>query len=281
MKLTTLDEDLRIHQKLDDEPNDVGGLSAQELKEKFDQAGVTIQKYLNETHLPEEEAAVADALDQAKAYADKKAAAVEQGSMKTTVYDRKGRRRDIFDYTDEKVETLGQTCMKRSVYDPKNRQQDVFNYTDEKVAELEKNGCKGGWLFAGTCFFSVFSGEKKKLMEHRMNMVDPDGLFSEDDYSIVVPEGGRVALALIKVHHTLGHDNGCRVTIMSNDGKGRSNYYDLGGCEGPEGSHETIFLPLEVQGGDRLTLYMDATGDWEGAPYRELQVREIAMIILM
>lgn len=53
MKLTKMEEDLRIHQKLDDEPNDVGGLTAAELKAKFDEAGLTIQRYLNETLIPE------------------------------------------------------------------------------------------------------------------------------------------------------------------------------------------------------------------------------------
>ena len=33
-----IDTDMDIIQKLDDEPNDVGGLTAQELKEEFDKA---------------------------------------------------------------------------------------------------------------------------------------------------------------------------------------------------------------------------------------------------
>ena len=53
MALDKLTTDLDIIQKLDDEPNDVGGLTAQELKEKFDEAGNTIQKYLNETLIPQ------------------------------------------------------------------------------------------------------------------------------------------------------------------------------------------------------------------------------------
>ena len=42
-KLQTLNDDLNIIQKLDDEPNDVGGMSAQELKAAFDKAGNSIQ----------------------------------------------------------------------------------------------------------------------------------------------------------------------------------------------------------------------------------------------
>lgn len=53
LKIQLLEGDLSIIQKLDDEPNDVGGLSAAELKAKFDQAGLTIQKYINETLVPE------------------------------------------------------------------------------------------------------------------------------------------------------------------------------------------------------------------------------------
>lgn len=53
MAIEKLTADLNIIQKLDDEPNDVGGLTAQELKTTFDQAGNTIQEYLNETLIPE------------------------------------------------------------------------------------------------------------------------------------------------------------------------------------------------------------------------------------
>lgn len=47
-QIGALNEDLAIHQKLDDEPNDVGGLSAGELKALFDRAPLIIQKYINE-----------------------------------------------------------------------------------------------------------------------------------------------------------------------------------------------------------------------------------------
>lgn len=53
MKLTKMEEDLRIHQKLDDEPNDVGGLSADQLKAKFDEAGNTIKDYINDSLIPQ------------------------------------------------------------------------------------------------------------------------------------------------------------------------------------------------------------------------------------
>ena len=43
---------MNIISKLDNEPNDVGGLTAGELKGKFDEAGLAIQKYINEVLLP-------------------------------------------------------------------------------------------------------------------------------------------------------------------------------------------------------------------------------------
>ena len=50
--LPTLDNDMRIISALDDEPNDVGGMTADELKSKFDEGGVTIKEYLNDVLLP-------------------------------------------------------------------------------------------------------------------------------------------------------------------------------------------------------------------------------------
>ena len=53
MEITLLDGDMDIIAKLDDEPNDVGGLTSAELKAEFDKAGNTIKTYLNETLIPE------------------------------------------------------------------------------------------------------------------------------------------------------------------------------------------------------------------------------------
>lgn len=52
MSLTKFETDMNIISRLDDEPNDVGGLSSAQLKAKFDEAGLAIQKYLNEVLLP-------------------------------------------------------------------------------------------------------------------------------------------------------------------------------------------------------------------------------------
>ena len=59
--MSLLDIDLDVIQKLDDEPNDVGGLSAAELKAKFDEAPNLIKKYINETLIPQLSDTVAEA----------------------------------------------------------------------------------------------------------------------------------------------------------------------------------------------------------------------------
>ena len=53
MAFTKLTKDMAIIQKLDDEPNDVGGLTAAQLKAKFDEAGEAIKEFLNGTLLSE------------------------------------------------------------------------------------------------------------------------------------------------------------------------------------------------------------------------------------
>ena len=52
MALPTLNDDLAVISKLDDRPNDVGGLTAADLKAKFDEAAGAIQTYINDTLLP-------------------------------------------------------------------------------------------------------------------------------------------------------------------------------------------------------------------------------------
>lgn len=52
MAYERITDDLDVIVKLDDEPNDIGGLSAEELKAKFDEAGNAIKTYINETLLP-------------------------------------------------------------------------------------------------------------------------------------------------------------------------------------------------------------------------------------
>ena len=50
--IPVFDEDMDIIQKLDDEPNDVGGLTANQLKAEFDAAGKRTQDYINNELIP-------------------------------------------------------------------------------------------------------------------------------------------------------------------------------------------------------------------------------------
>lgn len=73
-----LEEDMDNIQKLDDEPNDVGGLSAAELKYEFDRAGNIIKSYINETLVPKLSGTVAEEEERAAAEAERKAAEEER-----------------------------------------------------------------------------------------------------------------------------------------------------------------------------------------------------------
>lgn len=50
MALSKFEKDMAIISALDDEPNDVGGLSAEQLKAKFDEGGQAIKEFLNNKH---------------------------------------------------------------------------------------------------------------------------------------------------------------------------------------------------------------------------------------
>ena len=52
MSIERFSKDMLIVSKLDDEPNDVGGLTAEELKGKFDEGGQALKEYINRTLLP-------------------------------------------------------------------------------------------------------------------------------------------------------------------------------------------------------------------------------------
>ena len=79
LEIQLLDGDLNIIQKLDDEPNDVGGLTSAELKAKFDESGNIVKKYINETLIP---AVLAeDATEESRKQAEAARVAAEQGRV--------------------------------------------------------------------------------------------------------------------------------------------------------------------------------------------------------
>lgn len=68
IEIPRCDVDVTIIQQLDDEPNDVGGLSAQELKAKFDETNAAMKDYLNDDLIPE--IIAEDATEQARQAAE-------------------------------------------------------------------------------------------------------------------------------------------------------------------------------------------------------------------
>lgn len=58
MALTLFTKDMNVIAALADEPNDVGGLGADELKAKFDEGGLAIKNYINNVLIPETEASI-------------------------------------------------------------------------------------------------------------------------------------------------------------------------------------------------------------------------------
>lgn len=79
LEIQLLDGDLNIIQKLDDEPNDVGGLTSAELKAKFDESGNIIKKYINETLIPA--VLTDDATEESRKQAEATRVAAEQGRV--------------------------------------------------------------------------------------------------------------------------------------------------------------------------------------------------------
>ena len=83
LEIELLDGDLNIIQKLDDEPNDVGGMTSAELKETFDKAGNIIKDYLNNQLIPAILAADATESARAEAEAARQSAEAERERAET------------------------------------------------------------------------------------------------------------------------------------------------------------------------------------------------------
>ncbi len=79
LEIQLLDGDLNIIQKLDDEPNDVGGLTSAELKAKFDESGNIIKKYINEILIPS--VLTDDATEESRKQAEAARVTAEQGRV--------------------------------------------------------------------------------------------------------------------------------------------------------------------------------------------------------
>ncbi len=81
MAIEKLEDDLNIISALDNEPNDVGGMTADELKASFDRAGLTIQAYINNVLLPGIASQETELAKGTKEYADELAAGFVMGQL--------------------------------------------------------------------------------------------------------------------------------------------------------------------------------------------------------
>ncbi len=225
MSMTTLDEDLAVHQKLDDEPNDVGGLSAQELKEKFDHGALAIQAYLNEVHLPEAARELAATLAAAKEYADQKVVDIGAGDMAAAVYDPRGRRRD------------------------------VYAYAEEAAKEAAGGAARFGYVAAGRCVASV-SNSGAMPMDF-VDRVDPRGLWHDGEKCFVVPAGAQGMLVTAQVRWARTSFGNCSISALVNG----ALTLRRSGPSNSSGSYvwETVLLPLQVVGGDKVVVEVECS----------------------
>lgn len=238
--LEELTEDLNIHQKLDDEPNDVGGLTAQELKKKFDQAGLAIQEYLNKTHLPQVRSALTEALAEARDYADRKVVAVGAGDMAMRFYDTQGRREDVYDYARQAAREAAGTVER-------------FGYVCAGTSDTQTTH-ESGWRT-----------EPVDLTRY----VDPKGLWDKDLQCITAPAGAKALVLYIQVKWARQKYGTCQVKAMVN-----GQYQMI--CPGPDfndGKYylETLVMPLTVAEGDKVTLFIQA-GEANGVNENQAKV---------
>lgn len=232
-EMTQLTADLAIHQKLADEPNDVGGLTAQEMERKFDEAGLVIRDYLNHTHLPEVKEALEDTLKQAEEYADKKVVEIGAGDMAMTIYDTLGRRQDVYGYArDVAKETLG---------------------------DAEK--------FGYVCVASSSSQQFKKgtTVVTLGDRVDMRGIWDEEKKGFVMPAGAKAFAATGFVRWARESFVDCRVKLVVNQ-------ETVSKAEGPSVSNGTyyeegVMLACPVKEGDlvQLELEVASNGSESGA----------------
>ncbi len=220
MRLATLDEDLAVHQKLDDEPNDVGGLTAQELKEKFDHAALVIQAYLNKVHLPEIARELEATLEAAKRYAN------------------------------QKVVDIGSGDMAQAVYDVHGRQKDVYDYAEEKAREVLGDAARFGYVAAGKCAGKVSNSGEAKI--DFVDKADPRGLWNSGEKCFVVPAGGQAMVVTAQMKWARTSFGNCYISAKVN---GVEKVRRMG----PENSSgtfvwETVLLPLTVAPGDKVTV---------------------------
>lgn len=241
MKLTKMEEDLRIHQKLDDEPNDVGGLTAQELKAKFDQAGLALQSYLNETHLPEEETAVAEAVEEAKKY------------------------------TDEKVADLGPGDMSAAVYDTQQRRVDVFEYAEAKAREAREDTSKQGYICGGNCNLQAVNSHIP--VPRPSDLIDPKGIWPEGGKTLVAPAGAKAVMVWFRISWMRQATALCHVRLKVNDEVrlDRLGPTDNSGLQ----NEDTLLMMATVKGGDTVSMEVQGVKGYTSNTNASITMKDI------
>lgn len=178
LEITYFEGDVNIIQKLDDEPNDVGGLTSAELKAKFDEGANIIKNFINDSLIPE--LLAADATESARATAEQTRETNEEQRIQneterqenytkvcnlvekmTVAADTLSADSEATALIEVDAETGGYRItvgipkgkdgkdgqdgagsgdgdMKKSTYDPKGKAQDVFKYAEDKASEAVK-----------------------------------------------------------------------------------------------------------------------------------------------
>lgn len=225
MEFQRLEQDLAVHQKLPDEPNDVGGLSAQELKAKFDEAALAIQGYLNDTHLPQVREALSETLEEAKGYADQKLVAVGAGDMV------------------------------QAVYDPQGLGADVYQYARDEARRALGPAARFGYVALGNASGTAANGGSAKVT--LVEPGDPRGMWRAQEGCFVVPEGATWMGFTVGVCWAREHFGTCGVRALVN-GKVQKEYTGPGFNNG-NFYEEVAVLPVAVRGGDRVELEVFTT----------------------
>lgn len=226
-ELSEFTADMAIHQKLDDEPNDVGGLSAAELKKKFDEPGLAIQGYLNETLVPQVREALEDALGEAKSY------------------------------TDQKVVAVGAGDMAAAVYDPAGQREDVFAFARKAAREAVGDAARFGYVAAGSSN-SMANWESPEATVSLGEHLDLRGLWNSEELAFVAPAGAKGMLFTLQVRWA-------KQSFMTAAVEAQINGQVVASAQGPNTSDgtyvcETVLLPVAVTGGDAVRLVLRVGG---------------------
>lgn len=122
MAVTPLGENLNIISALDEEPNDVGGLSAAELQAKFDEAPNIIKTYINSVLIPAVEAL-------------QELTQMIEGKEVTTTLQNDNNSIPTGKAVVDALGSAGLGDMLKLVYDPNNVGADIYGYVDGGLSE--------------------------------------------------------------------------------------------------------------------------------------------------